>query len=111
MTERWRLRTIVVPIDFSECSRRALDLARFLSKEAGPAHLVLIHAYFVPAELEALAEEAHEPILDIVSQRAVTHDDKVHIRSMFYHPCSSLNKVKGGFLRRKTCHGAHNGRA
>jgi nucleotide-binding universal stress UspA family protein len=71
------LRTIVVPIDFSECSRRALDLARFLSKEAGPAHLILIHAYFVPVELEALAEEAHEPILDIVSQRATEDLERI----------------------------------
>jgi nucleotide-binding universal stress UspA family protein len=71
------LRTIVVPIDFSECSRRALDLARLLSKEAGPAHLILIHAYFVPVELEALAEEAHEPILDIVSQRATEDLERI----------------------------------
>ena len=77
MTEPWRLRTIVVPIVFSECSRRALDLSRFLAKETGPGHLVLIHAYFVPVELEALAEEAHEPILDIVSQRATEDLERI----------------------------------
>jgi nucleotide-binding universal stress UspA family protein len=70
VTEPAAFRTILVPIDFSDCSRRALEVARSLAKQAGPTHLILIHAYFVPIELEALAREAHEPILEVVSQHA-----------------------------------------
>jgi nucleotide-binding universal stress UspA family protein len=70
VTEALRFRTILVPIDFSESSHRALDVARALAKSAGPAHLILVHAYFVPVELEALAERAHEPILEVVSKQA-----------------------------------------
>jgi nucleotide-binding universal stress UspA family protein len=77
LTEPWCLRTLVVPIDFSECSRRALELARFFATEAGPAHVILIHAYFMPVELETLAEEAHEPILDMVSQRATEDLERI----------------------------------
>ncbi len=77
MTEALRFRTIVVPFDFSDSARRALDTARSISKSAGPAHLVLVHAYFVPAELETLAQRAHEPILELVSAQASEDLEKV----------------------------------
>ncbi len=77
MTEALRFRTIVVPFDFSDSARRALDTARSISKSAGPAHLVLVHAYFVPAELETLAQRAHEPILEVVSAQASEDLEKV----------------------------------
>jgi nucleotide-binding universal stress UspA family protein len=48
------LRTIVVPTDFSKSAERALGLARDLAQDAGPAHLILTHAVFVPIEIEAL---------------------------------------------------------
>lgn len=54
MTEPVRLRTIVVPTDFSKSAERALGLARDLAQDAGPAHLILTHAVFVPIEIEAL---------------------------------------------------------
>jgi nucleotide-binding universal stress UspA family protein len=47
-----RLRTIVVGMDFSAAARRALELAKDLAKTAGPAHLVLVHAEYIPIELE-----------------------------------------------------------
>lgn len=47
-----RLRTIVVGLDFSAASKRALELAKELAKAAGPAHLVLVHAEYIPVELE-----------------------------------------------------------
>ena len=49
-----RLRTIVVPTAFSKSAERALGLARDLAQDAGPAHLILTHAVFVPIEIEAL---------------------------------------------------------
>jgi universal stress protein A len=77
VTGTGRFRTILVPIDFSDCSRQALDLARSLTRQGGPTHLILIHAYFVPVELEALAAEAHEPILEVVSQHATKDLDRL----------------------------------
>ena len=47
-----RLRTIVVGMDFSAAAQRALELAALLAKKAGPAHLVLVHAEYIPVELE-----------------------------------------------------------
>jgi nucleotide-binding universal stress UspA family protein len=79
MTEAVAFRTIVVPFDFSDSARRALDIARSLAKSAGPAHLVLVHAYFVPVELETLAQRAHEPILELVSAQASEDLEKVLI--------------------------------
>lgn len=70
VTEPARLRTILIPIDFSECSHRALALARSLARAARPAHLILIHAYFLPLESEMLAEQVRETLLKTVSQRA-----------------------------------------
>lgn len=54
MSEATRLHTIVVPTDFSDPAERALALARELAQKAGPAHLILTHAVFVPVEVEAL---------------------------------------------------------
>ncbi len=79
MTEALRFRTIVVPFDFSDSARQALDTARSISKSAGPAHLVLVHAYFVPAELDTLAQRAPEPILQVVSAQASEDLEKVLI--------------------------------
>jgi nucleotide-binding universal stress UspA family protein len=50
--------TILVPIDFSKTSERAFDVARSLATSAGPARLVLVHACFVPVEVEALIGSA-----------------------------------------------------
>ena len=63
-------RTILVPTDFSECSRRAVDLACALAKGVEAAHLVLIHAYSLPLEVKTLAEVDDEPLLKTISERA-----------------------------------------
>ena len=55
MTEALRIRTILVPMDFSDTSRRALETARDLGQRAGPAHIILVHATYFSAEIEALA--------------------------------------------------------
>ncbi|MEE8314489.1 MAG: universal stress protein [Myxococcota bacterium] len=55
MTEALRFRTILVPMDFSDLARRALQVARDMGTRAGPAHLILAHAVFFPAEVEAFA--------------------------------------------------------
>jgi nucleotide-binding universal stress UspA family protein len=70
LTEPLRFKTIVVPTDFSASADRALAFARELALAAGPAHLILVHAYFVPVEMEALAVQLHEPILEQISERA-----------------------------------------
>ena len=47
-----QLRTILVPMDFSPPALRALELAQDLAGRGGPARIVLVHAYYIPAELE-----------------------------------------------------------
>jgi len=55
MSEALRFETIVVPTDFSPAAEKALELAAQLARQAGPAKLLLVNAYAVPLELEALA--------------------------------------------------------
>ena len=55
MTEPLRLRTILVPMDFSATSESALRTARDLALQAGPAHVILTHATYLPPEIEAMA--------------------------------------------------------
>ena len=68
-----RLRTILVPMDFSPASHRALELAKELAKSAGPAHLILVHAYYVPIELEQFLIQQGDPVLERLSE-SVTKD-------------------------------------
>lgn len=70
MIDALRFQTIVVPLDFSPESRRALEMARRLAKAAGPAHLILLHAYFLPVDLEALAAQQNLDLLALLSSRA-----------------------------------------
>jgi len=67
-----RLRTILVPMDFSDSAHRALDLAKELAK-SGPAHLILVHAYYVPVELEQYLIQKGDPVLERLSA-SVTKD-------------------------------------
>ncbi len=55
MSEALRFETIVVPTDFSSAAEKALELAAQLARQAGPAKILLVNAYAVPLELEALA--------------------------------------------------------
>jgi universal stress protein A len=70
MTDPLRFHTILVPMDFSPEAHKALELAGELAKSAGPAHLILLHAYFLPVEMEALAAEQNLPILELLSNEA-----------------------------------------
>lgn len=66
MIEATRFEMIVVPIDFSKASRQALELAWDLAIEAGPAQVILVHACFVPVEIEALVgSAAYEAVEDV----------------------------------------------
>jgi nucleotide-binding universal stress UspA family protein len=68
-----RFATIVVPIDFSASSDAALAQAKSLCLENGPAHLVLVHAYYVPVELEQYLATRDTGLFDSIS-RTVTQD-------------------------------------
>jgi nucleotide-binding universal stress UspA family protein len=72
-----RLRTIVVPMDFSPASQRALELAKDLAKNAGPAHLILVHAYYVPIELEQFLIQQGNPVLDRLSETVTKDLEKI----------------------------------
>ena len=50
--QSFALRKILVPMDFSPAALAALDLVKSLRKALGPLHLILVHAYFIPVELE-----------------------------------------------------------
>jgi nucleotide-binding universal stress UspA family protein len=67
------LRTIVVPMDFSPSAQQALELAKSLAKNAGKSHLVLVHAYYVPVELEQYLVSHSDPFFERVS-KGVTKD-------------------------------------
>jgi len=67
------LRTILVPMDFSPAAHEALELAKALAKSAGPSHLILVHAYYVPIELEQYLIQKGDPVLERLSE-SVTKD-------------------------------------
>ena len=67
------VRTILVPMDFSPAAHAALDFAKSLAQKAGHAHLVLVHAYYVPVELEQYLVSHGDCAFDRLS-KAVTKD-------------------------------------
>lgn len=70
MTPPLRFRRIVVPMDFSAPARRALALARDLAQLAGPSHVMLVHGYHVPPEIEAFAADLIPSYLERLSEQA-----------------------------------------
>jgi nucleotide-binding universal stress UspA family protein len=68
-----QLRTILVAMDFSPSALKALELAQDLAKRAGPAHVILLHAYYIPVELEQYLVEKGEPALEKLS-KSVTQE-------------------------------------
>ncbi|MFQ5515540.1 MAG: universal stress protein [Myxococcota bacterium] len=72
-----RFERILLPLDFSPHSRKALEIARDLAQRCGPAHLILVHAFFVPVEIEALATEHGEPILEHLSREATRELEEI----------------------------------
>ncbi len=75
------LRTIVVPMDFSPAAQRALEVVKSLAKTAGPAHVVLVHAYYVPVELEQYLTTHGDPLFERVS-KGVTRDLEAILTSL-----------------------------
>ncbi len=75
------LRTILVPMDFSPAAKRALELAKSLAKSAGPSHLVLVHAYYVPVELEQYLITHGDPFFERLS-KGVTKDLEAILTSL-----------------------------
>lgn len=65
-----QLRKIVVAMDFSPAAHRALELAQLLAKSAGPAHVILVHAYYIPVELEQYLIQRGKAIPDVLSPEA-----------------------------------------
>jgi nucleotide-binding universal stress UspA family protein len=65
-----RLRKILVAMDFSAAAHRALELAQLLAKSAGSAHVILVHAYYVPVELEQYLVARGKAIPDVLSPEA-----------------------------------------
>lgn len=72
-----RFRKIVVPMDFSASAHAALEVAQGVARAAGPAHLVLVHAYFLPTEIESLIEGSRDLVLEALSTRAATDLEKI----------------------------------
>ncbi len=68
-----QLRNILVAMDFSSSAKKALELAQDLATRAGPAHMILLHAYFIPVELEQFLVERGEPALEKLS-KSVTQE-------------------------------------
>ena len=70
MESSWRVTRVLVPVDFSASSHAAVDLAARLATATGPAHLILVHAYSLPADIEGLLLDDQEPLLDRLSKAA-----------------------------------------
>jgi nucleotide-binding universal stress UspA family protein len=70
MTEALRLRTIIVAMDFSKASERALETAGELAKSAGPAHVMLVHGYYIPPDIEAFVPDKVPSYLEMLSEQA-----------------------------------------
>jgi nucleotide-binding universal stress UspA family protein len=72
-----RLRTIVVGMDFSAAAKRALEIAKLLAQKVGPAHLVLVHAEYVPIELEQYLIRDGDSVLQRMSESVKRDLEKV----------------------------------
>lgn len=62
-------RTILVPTDFSATARRALEIACLLAR-ASAGRIVLVHAHFVPLEIEALAVRGVARVFNEIEEQA-----------------------------------------
>lgn len=62
-------RKILVPTDFALESRAALELAKDLAATAGPAEVIVGHAYCIPAEIEALVRAEGDPRVHEFTQK------------------------------------------
>ncbi|MFI5315318.1 MAG: universal stress protein [Myxococcota bacterium] len=72
-----KLRTIVVPMDFSAAAHRALELAKSFAKAAGPSHLILVHGYYIPVEIEQYLVEKGDTAFDRLSESVTKELEKM----------------------------------
>ena len=70
MSEPYRVRNLLVATDFSQESAAALAWARELAQKAGPAHVVLVHAYYLPPELLTFVGDGAPAHLEALSEHA-----------------------------------------
>ena len=80
MSEARHFGKILVPMDFSPAALRAVELAADFARQAGPAQLILVHAYFVPLEVEALAVLGPEKIMEDIRARAAEDLEQILVR-------------------------------
>ena len=76
MSGKFQVQNIVVPMDFSNESHRALAWAATLAEKAGPAHVILVHAYYLPPEIEAFAGDRVPSYLEALSEQATADLEK-----------------------------------
>jgi universal stress protein A len=62
--------TLLVPVDLTPHCRPALDYALRLGAALGDPHVILAHAQDVPAEIEALAVQRGERLLESISEKS-----------------------------------------
>ena len=67
-------RSIVVPTDFSETAQRALEFARGLAMLTG-GELILVHAYFVPMELQGILMAGPQKVSEMLHLEATERLD------------------------------------
>lgn len=70
--------TILVPIDFSASSMRAVSLARELAEALGAARILLVHAYYVPPELAMYAPHRVPGYLEALEEAARKELDRAN---------------------------------
>ena len=95
MTDSQRFERVLVPVDFSPPSQRAVELARDLVGVAGPGHLILVHAYFVPFEMEWFATDPGEPLLNRISNDASQELEKLLVDLQDHGIPSEFSVVRG----------------
>ncbi len=67
---KFQLARILVPMDFSPSAHAALELAKNFAKLVTPVHLILVHGYYIPVEIEALALHEGSVVLEQLSTGA-----------------------------------------
>ena len=70
MSKPLELRTILVPMDFSPHAKRALEVARALGERTGPTHLILVHAQWIPPEVDDFVRHPDDSLTSRLSEQA-----------------------------------------
>lgn len=73
ITARVSFQTIVVPVDGSLAAERAIEVATQLARTETAARIILLHAYFVPADLVVLRRDRSVEFLKRLGTSARAH--------------------------------------